>query len=87
MTKAGPFVEVERAARGFIELATREKLGDLISVEKQVVAGMNYKLTFVATPDLTEEEQGRVIVTVYFQPWTKTIQVTHVSPPLDGITD
>ena len=49
---------------------TEFDLGDLKSVETQVVSGTNYKLTY-------ENSEGEVTeITVYSQPWTDTLEVT-----------
>ncbi len=82
MKKGGPFLEIEQVARLFYKSKTGKDLGDIVSVDKQVVSGMNFKITF-ATPESTET----VVMVVYFQPWTKTIKVTDISPPIDGVTD
>lgn len=47
-------------------------LGDLVSVERQVVAGFNYKLLF-------ESDQGSVEIIVFDQSWTHTREVTSIT--------
>jgi hypothetical protein len=47
------------------------ELGDLVNVERQLVAGFNYLLTFAT-------ETGVVVITVFDQSWTQTRKVTSV---------
>lgn len=65
------FKKAEMEARK--EFAQKEniELGRVVAVKEQVVAGMNYKMTF-ATP------AGNYDVTVFVQPWTNTIKVTNI---------
>ena len=83
MKKGGPFQEVERAARFFYQSKTSKQLGDILALEKQVVSGMNFKITFAAEAGSSET----VVITVFFQPWTKTIEILNIMPPIDGVTD
>jgi hypothetical protein len=83
MKKGGPFQEVERSARFFYKAKTGQQLGDIVAIEKQIVSGINFKITFAAEADSTET----VVMTIYFQPWTKTVEVTNIMPPIDGVTD
>lgn len=47
------------------------KLGTPVSVTTQVVAGTNYRFTF----------PNGAHVTVFSQPWTRTLEVSHVEVP------
>jgi hypothetical protein len=48
MKKSVPFQEVERTTRFFYQSKTSKQLGDILALEKQVVSGMNFKITFAA---------------------------------------
>jgi hypothetical protein len=43
----------------------------LIALQTQVVAGVNYKMTF-------ETEKGDYEIIVFCQPWTETYEVTSI---------
>lgn len=61
--------EIEIFAReGFANSNSGESLGPLISVRKQLVAGMNYKMTFASA-------SGNVEIVVFDQPWTNTREI------------
>lgn len=45
---------------------------------------MNFKITFAASASNTENS---VVIVVYFQPWTKTVEVRSVVPPIEDVTD
>jgi len=55
---------VEVARQGF-SAEENGTLGKLVSVQTQVVAGMNYKMTF-------DSSLGQYQITVFCQPWTNT---------------
>ena len=58
--------EIEAFARNeFAKSNSGEYLGPLVDVQRQVVAGFNYKLTF-------ESNSRRVDVFVFDQPWSST---------------
>lgn len=63
---------LEVAKQGF---ASEEngKLGKLVSVQTQIVSGVNYKMVF-------ESNIGEYQIIVYCQPWTNTYQVTSIEP-------
>lgn len=84
LKKAAPFLEVEKAARDFYSLHAGVTLGEVVGIEKQIVSGINFKITFSAAPEVNDQT---VEIIVYTQPWTKTVQVTSVVPPIDGVTD
>lgn len=69
------FQKAESEARH--EFASKEniELGRIVGVKEQVVAGMNYKITF-ASP------AGNYDVTVFVQPWNNTIKVTNIEKSL-----
>lgn len=77
-------MEVEKAARDFYNLHAGVVLGDVIGIEKQIVSGINFKISFAPAPGVTDQT---VDIIVYTQPWTQTIQVTSVVPPIVGVTD
>ncbi len=77
-------MEIEKTARGFYFQHTGITLGDVASVEKQIVSGINFKITFGAAPGVVDKT---VEIVVYAQPWTKTIQIVSVLPVIEGITD
>jgi hypothetical protein len=62
---------VEGFARKEFEKTNGGKLGDLVKVQTQVVAGINYLLTF-------ESETEVVVMKVFDQSWTQTRKVTSV---------
>ena len=49
-----------------------EGLGKITDVQKQIVAGYNYKISF--KPELNKSYNQAVVV-VFVQPWTNTIEV------------
>lgn len=78
-------MEIEQKAREFYTQYAGITLGNVTSVEKQIVSGINFKITFAA-PEGAISDSGVVIV-VFAQPWTKTIQIVSVNPSIDGVTD
>lgn len=77
-------MEVEKAAREFYNLHAGVALGDIIGIEKQIVSGINFKISFAAAPGVTDQT---VDIIVFTQPWTQTVQVMSVTPAIDGVTD
>jgi len=77
-------MEVEKAARDFYNLHAGVTLGDVIGIEKQIVSGINFKISFASAPGVTDQT---VEITVFTQPWTQTVQVMNVVPAIDGVTD
>jgi hypothetical protein len=65
------FKKAEMEARKEFSQKNDIELGRIVGVKEQVVAGMNYKITF-ATP------AGNYDVTVFVQPWTNTVKVTNI---------
>lgn len=74
-------MEIEKAARDFYSKHAGAELGDVVSIDKQVVSGINFKMTFKSS------NQSNVVIVVYSQPWTKTIRVSSVLPPIKNATD
>lgn len=70
------FSKVDKTARDAYHAKTNGELGNLISVAQQVVAGINYKLTY-------QTENGQYEVTVFAQPWTETYQATEMKPVIN----
>lgn len=63
---------IETFARSeFAKRNSEVKLGNLIKVERQLVAGFNYKMTF-------ETESGNIQITVFDQSWTSTRKITSI---------
>jgi hypothetical protein len=46
-------------------------LGSVIAVQQQMVAGINYKITF-------DSPEGKFDVVVFCQPWTNSIKVLDI---------
>ena len=68
------FNRAETLAREAFRAERNEELGELISVREQVVAGVNYKMTF-------ESESGQKFqVVVFCQPWTGHFEVINIKP-------
>lgn len=65
------FKMAENAARKEFSEKQNVELGSVVAVKEQVVAGMNYKMTF-------NSPVGEYDVTVFVQPWTNTYRVTHI---------
>jgi hypothetical protein len=59
-------------------------LGDVIGIEKQIVSGINFKITFGSAVGVTDQT---VDIIVFTQPWTQTVQVMSITPAIDGVTD
>lgn len=56
---------IEAFARAEFSKTNGGELGELVDVRRQLVAGLNYKLTF-------ESESEVVVMTVFDQSWTQT---------------
>lgn len=65
------FKRAEAEARKEFSLKENMELGTVASVSQQIVAGINYKITY-NTP------AGQYNVVVFAQPWTDTFKVTHI---------
>lgn len=65
------FKRAEAEARKEFALKENIELGNIVAVSQQVVAGMNFKMTF-------NTAAGNYAVTVFAQPWTDTYKVTHI---------
>ena len=65
------YKSAEAKAREVFEEQHNSALGDVISVEQQIVSGINYKITF-------QSPEGVYDVVVYSQPWTQTIKVIDI---------
>jgi hypothetical protein len=78
-------MEIEQKARDFYTQYAAATLGEVTSVEKQIVSGINFKITFAAPAGVISD--SGVVIVVYAQPWTKTIQILSVNPSIDGVTD
>lgn len=61
----------EQEARQVFSEKHNSQLGAVVAVQQQVVAGINYKITF-------ESPEGLVDVTVFTQPWTNTVKVIDI---------
>jgi hypothetical protein len=67
------FPSIEEFARSeFAKQNSGEFLGDLISVDRQLVAGFNYKMVFATQDDDVE-------IIVFDQSWTNTREVTSIT--------
>jgi hypothetical protein len=76
-------------ARNYYKKSTNGEyvLGSVLSVQTQVVAGINYKINFAST-------RGNVSITMWVEPWESIYEVTSVngkavkannqSPPTQG---
>ena len=63
--------------KNFWRINKNENLGDLISVEEQIVAGSNYRLIFETVGNASSKE---VVIIVFVQPWSNIMRVTYTSP-------
>ena len=69
--------------RNFWKDSMNEKLGEVISVEKQIVAGSNYRMIFETEGKASSKE---VVIIVFVQPWSNIMRVTYTSPEIpEGI--
>jgi hypothetical protein len=65
----------------FWENTMSEILGEVITVEEQVVSGINRRMTFeVKTGHIVK----KVVITVLLQPWASTMRVTSTVPLIPG---
>jgi hypothetical protein len=67
------FQKALNLARQTYNSQNKDKLGKLLSVSEQLVAGYNYKMTF-------ETLKGREEIIVFAQSWTNTYQVISMRP-------
>jgi hypothetical protein len=67
------FARAYKTARHGFMSQYNAKIGKLVGLREQVVAGMNYQFTFETT-------EGEYVVTVFCQPWTDTYEVTSIQP-------
>lgn len=61
----------EARAREVFQEKNNANLGAVVAVQQQMVAGINYRITF-------ESPEGRYDVVVFTQPWTNTIKVLDI---------
>lgn len=67
------FIKALEVARQGFESQENAVLGRLVGVQTQVVAGMNYKMTF-------NSSVGEYQIVVFCQPWTNTYKITSITP-------
>lgn len=65
------YKSAEARAREVFQEKNNANLGAVVAVQQQMVAGINYKITF-------ESPEGRYDVVVFTQPWTNTIKVLDI---------
>lgn len=61
----------ETKAREVFQEKHNANLGTVVAVQQQMVAGINYKITF-------ESVEGTYDIVVFTQPWTNTIKVIDI---------
>lgn len=67
------FAKAETLAEQAFQSQYNEPLGKLVALSEQVVAGVNYKMTY-------ETPSGEYEIIVFCQPWTNTYEVTSIKP-------
>lgn len=77
------FNNILNLAKNYWQQTYKEALGKVTDVQRQIVAGYNYKITF--KPELSASYQQAVVV-VFVQPWTNTVEVIDAwtEPKLQG---